>query len=404
MAMQAFDYIVLGAGVSGLTIAKRIKHHNSAASILILEKEKLLGAHGSGRNSGVMHSGIYYPENSLKAKVCLNGSRAMIDYCSEYKLPVNRLGKVIVPTTQADDKQIDMLYARANNNGANVYIIDRQQLKEIEPFARTASGRALFSPDTSVVDPKLILQQLYQDLIDQGVKIEFSSPCLAASPEKSEIRTKNTNYSYGHLINATGQFADQLAHIFIVGQEYVLLPFKGIYYRLSSDSGINLQRLVYPVPDLNVPFLGVHSVNTIDGDSYFGPTALPAFGREHYKGLEGINFQDALSISYRLCEQYVRNQQGFRQFSHDEAGRFKKSKFVKAAQNLIPAVKAEHLLSSNKVGIRAQLLNKKTHQLVMDFMVEHRKNSTHILNAISPAFTSAFSFSEYVINNINERN
>jgi len=151
-----------------------------------------------------------------------------------------------------------------------------------------------------------------------------------------------------------------------------------------------------------VPFLGVHSVNSIDGVSYFGPTAVPAMGREHYKGLKGINIKDTLSISLRLCEQYIRNNQGFRQFLHEEAGRFIKSRFVQAAQKLVPAVKAEHLLPSNKVGIRAQLLNTETHQLVMDFLVEKRKNSTHVLNAVSPAFTSSFSFADHVVQNIEE--
>ena len=399
---QSFDYIVLGAGISGLTIARRLKQNNPLASILILEKEASLGVHGSGRNSGVLHSGIYYPANSLKAKACLNGSRAMIKYCLERELPFNRLGKVIVPTNSDHDQQIDLLYARALSNGSKAHIIDEQELKDIEPFARTASGRAIFSPETAIVEPKLILKQLFQDLIEQGVQIEFQSACINADHEKSEIQTKDARYSYGHLINATGQFADQLAHIFDVGREYVLLPFKGIYYKLSEDSGINLQRLVYPVPDLNVPFLGVHSVNSIDGVSYFGPTAVPAMGREHYKGLKGINIKDALSISLRLCEQYIRNNQGFRQFLHEEAGRFIKSRFVQAAQKLVPAVKAEHLLPSNKVGIRAQLLNTETHQLVMDFLVEKRKNSTHVLNAVSPAFTSSFSFADHVIQNIEE--
>jgi len=400
---ERFDFIILGAGITGLAIARELKKKQPAASVLILEKETSLGKHGSGRNSGVMHSGIYYPENSLKARVCLNGSRAMVAYCEERGLPVNKLGKVIVPTRIENDPQIDLLYARAKHNGAHASIIDEQELKEIEPFARTATGRALFSPDTSVVDPKLILKQLHQDLIGQGVQIEFQSPCVQASPEKSEVQTKSSRYVYGHLINATGQFADQLAHIFDVGKEYVLLPFKGIYYKLAENSGIQLQRLVYPVPDLNVPFLGVHSVNSIDGVSYFGPTAVPAFGRENYKGLQGVNLKDAASISYHLCEQYIRNQEGFRQFSHEEAGRFIKAKFVQAAQKLVPAVKIEHLLASNKVGIRAQLLNKETHQLVMDFLVEHRKNSTHVLNAVSPAFTSSFSFSEHVVQNISER-
>ncbi len=392
-----FDFIVLGAGISGLAIATKIKQKHPEASILILEKEKSLGMHGSGRNSGVMHSGIYYPENSLKAKVCSSGSKAMVEYCLDRGLPVNRLGKVIVPTNEKDDGTIDLLYKRAKSNGVTVAILDAQELADVEPFARSASGRALFSPDTAIVNPKLILEQLYHDLVGQGVQFEFESPCISVVVGKSEIQTKNTRYTYGHLINATGQFADQLAHIFDVGRRYVLLPFRGSYYKLSEHSGIQLQRLVYPVPDLNVPFLGVHSVNSIGGISYFGPNAVPAFGREHYKGLKGASFKEGLSIGYYLLEQYIRDQQGFRRFSHNEAGRLMKSNFVQAVQKLVPSVKAEYLLPSNKVGIRAQLLDTETHQLVMDFLVERREKSTHVLNAVSPAFTSSFSFAEYVI-------
>jgi len=383
----AYDYIVLGAGITGLCIAREIKRRSPAASILILEKEPRLGAHGSGRNSGVMHSGIYYPEHSLKAKVCSEGAREMVAYCRERKLPVNPMGKVVVPTKQDDDQQVDVLYQRAIANGANARIIDEAELKELEPFARTASGRALFSPDTSVIDPMAVLQSLAGELEEQGVKLLLASPCLSARPASSSVTTPSGRFTYGYLVNATGQFSDHVARHFSVGSDYTLLPFKGMYFKVAKEAGVHFNRLIYPVPDLNMPFLGIHSVTTIDGDMYFGPTAIPAFGREHYQGLKGIELGEAAVISYYLMLQYVKDNQGFRRFAHDEAGRFMKKRFAESAQKLVPAIKAEHLLPSNKVGIRAQLLDKRNHQLVTDFVVEHHDNTTHILNAISPAFT-----------------
>ena len=191
--------------------------------------------------------------------------------------------------------------------------------------------------------------------------------------------------------------ADQVARMFDIGSKYALLPFKGIYYSLDEQSGIHLNGLVYPVPDLGVPFLGVHSVRTIQGKVYLGPTAVPAFGRENYRGLTGIRAGDAGRIAYQLAQQYINNNQGFRKFAHEEAGRFLKSRFTEAAQLLIPRLENRHLRPSQKVGIRAQLVDKERHELVMDFLVEKRANSTHILNAVSPAFTSAFAFARHVL-------
>ncbi len=400
---RSFDFLILGAGITGLCLAKEIKSHNIHASVLILEKEILLGAHGSGRNSGVLHSGIYYPKNSLKAKLCSQGAIAMESYCQQQQLPVNKIGKVIVPTSDFDDIQIDRLYQRGLVNGVNVSIIDRQQLKEIEPFTQTASNRALFLPDTAVVDPIAVLNHLCQELGSLGVKIIFNCPGEKIYPERNSIETRKGKFNYGYLINSTGQFSDKISHKFGVGKQYTQLPFKGRYYKLATISGIKFKRLVYPVPNLNVPFLGIHSVTTIHGDSYFGPSAFPAFGRENYKGLEGIELTEALNISFHLIEQYLRNEQGFREFSKEEAKRILKMNFFAAAKLLVPKLKEKHLLASDKVGIRAQLLDKKSHQLIMDFIVEHKGNTTHILNAISPAFTSAFTFSNYVYKQISQR-
>ncbi len=392
-----YDFIVLGAGVIGLAVARELKQREPDAAILVLEKESCPGKHASGRNSGVLHSGIYYPTKSLKAKACAAGSKAMAAYCQEHGLPLQRVGKVVVPTCAENDTQIDLLLRRGKANGARVSLLDETQLKEIEPAAHSATGRALHSPDTAIIDPLAILNHLVSALEQQGVIFSFSTGCTRFDGDNQQVFSDELCFEYRHLYNATGQYADRIAKQFGVGEQYTLIPFKGSYYSLSPASGININGLIYPVPDLNVPFLGVHSVRNIAGESYFGPSAMPAFGRENYHALEGINAADAAEISYRIVQQYWHNQQGFRQLLHEEAGRLMKPRFVAAAKVLVPELEASMLRPSQKVGIRPQLLDIQTHKLVMDFMVLRKENTTHVMNAISPAFTSAFAFAPLVV-------
>ncbi len=397
--MKNYDLIIIGAGITGLSVAREKILGSPDCKILILEKEKIIGLHGSGRNSGVLHSGIYYPTDTLKAKFCTEGSALMSDYCKENNLPILECGKVILPTKIEDESQIDLLYERGINNGATVKIISQEELSEIEPEAKTVTNRALYSPNTSVVDPHAILNQVKFDLEKSGVTILFNERVISANPDASTVETnKKNSFKYGHLINCTGQYSDVVSKVFNVGRQYTLLPFKGFYYGLSKTSNIKLNGLVYPVPDLNMPFLGIHSVKLVNGSVYFGPTAIPAFGREHYEGFEGVNVKDASSITYHLLRQYISNKKGFRTYTHQEASRFLKSEFLKSMQNLIPNLSSNDLVTSQKVGIRAQLLDKDRNELVMDFLVEKMDNTTHVLNAVSPAFTSAFSFAKYILN------
>lgn len=398
MTNYHYDFVVIGAGITGLAITKTLVNRYPNAKIGVFEKEPTSGVHGSGRNSGVLHSGIYYPENSLKAKFCAEGSKQLAAFCEANELPVCRMGKVIVPTRPEQDNQVDLLYSRGRHNGAAVNIIDSLQLKEIEPEAHTATGRALHSPETAVVEPHLVLQKLHELLSKSGVIFHYNSGLKKALPEQSHFLTQaGDQVNYQYLFNATGQHADRIAHLFGTAMEYTLLPFKGMYFSLSPQSEIKLNGLVYPVPDLNVPFLGVHSVKKISGEIYFGPTAIPALGRENYVGLEGIEPSEAINIACNLTIQYWKNHQGFRNYAHEEAGRFMKVRFAKAARALIPRLQTQHLLPSSKVGIRAQLVNTQTRQLEMDFLMHSFNNTIHILNAISPAFTSSFSFAEYVV-------
>lgn len=394
------DIVIIGAGIVGLSIARELKHRFPDQKITIFEKEPALGKHGSGRNSGVLHSGIYYKEGSLKARVCAEGGRELAAFCDEYGLPIARVGKVILPIRGGDDQQLSILERRAKSNGAYVELVDATRLREIEPSAYSFTGQALYSPNTAVIDPQAVLDCIASQLRAQGVEILLDRKVEAIDPKQRTLTTNGTVYNWGYLFNSAGLFADVVAKSFGIGKHYTILPFKGIYYRLSPASGIKVNGLIYPVPDLRVPFLGVHFTKKIDGEVYLGPTAIPAFGRENYSWLGGLNASDTTNILYHTALQYMYNKQGFRTLVHEEGTRFFKRYFAEAAQALVPEIRPQHLLQSDKVGIRAQLLDIRKKELVMDFVVEHEEHSTHILNAVSPAFTSAFSFARVVLDQI----
>ncbi|MEB3286048.1 MAG: L-2-hydroxyglutarate oxidase [Vampirovibrionales bacterium] len=394
------DFAIVGAGIVGLTIAREIRNRYPDCSIVVFDKEAALASHGSGRNSGVLHSGIYYPEGSLKAKVCAEGARLLRQYCIERHLPLREVGKIILPVNATDYSQLDLLLNRARHNGVEAKRVDADQLRTLEPDAHTLTGSAIFIPNTAVFDPINILQAIASELQQQKVDILTRTPVISINPVQKSLQTPLGSYHYGYLINAAGLHADRLAKPFGVGENYRILPFKGLYYRLSPNSKCDIRHHVYPVPDLRVPFLGVHFTLSHSGTVYVGPTAIPAFGREHYQGLSGLDMVESPSILYRIFQQYLNNQQGFRHFTHQEAFRFLKPNFVKAAQALVPGVTSEDLVASPKVGIRAQLLDTKTLSLVHDFVLEKGEHSLHVLNAVSPAYTSAMSFARLVAEHI----
>jgi len=402
--IETADFVVVGAGIVGLALARELRTRHPDCTIVVVEKESEVGLHASGRNSGVLHSGIYYGEGSLKARVCAEGAREMASYCEEHGLPIDRVGKVILPVRADDDSQLDVLFARALRNGASVEMIDERQLAELEPDARTLTGRALLSPRTAVVDARSVLRHLATHLSDQGVRFMLGRGVSEIDPAHAAVRFDNGSLAFGHLYNTAGLYADRIAQRFGVGDAYSILPFKGIYYRLSPSSGLRIRRLIYPVPDLRYPFLGVHFTTAVDGTIYLGPTAIPAFGRENYRGVSGLSARESATIGWRLAQQYLRNRQGFRGFAHAEGRRILKRYFVEAARVLVPAVRSEDLLRSGKVGIRAQLLDRRSGELVMDFVVEQGPRSTHVLNAVSPGFTSAFSFARVILDHTGARN
>lgn len=395
---EVSDYLIAGAGIVGLSIARELKMRDPHARVTVLEKEQSPGRHSSGRNSGVLHSGIYYPPDSLKARVCVQGAREMAEYCVERGLPLDRRGKVLLPVRAEDASQLDLLETRAKANGVHAERIGPQQLKELEPEAHSATGEALWLPGTSVGDARSVMTAIANEATQAGIEIRCGSNMHEVDSVARNIRlTDGTRLAYGHFINAAGLHADSVAHRFGVGARYALLPFKGLYWKLDPRSNLDIRHLIYPVPDLRVPFLGIHTTTTTDGTIYLGPTAVPAFGRENYCGLQGVNIPDAVRIAWTLAKQTIADRDGFRRLAWQEGRRYFKHWFAEAAHAILPKLRPEHLLPSDKVGIRAQMYDRLSGRLVNDFLVERGASSTHILNAISPAWTSAFPLARLIV-------
>lgn len=396
MTSKTCDYLIVGAGIVGLTVARELKKRYPIARIVILEKEAEVGKHASGRNSGVMHSGVYYGSTTLKAKVCAAGAARMRDFAAEHGIACNHSGKVIIATSEYDLPTLDRLLGNARDNGVRVELLDEAGIREIEPYASPYRA-GLYCPDTAVIDSKAVVNKLRELLEDSGVKFEFNAALLDVQPSQKWIKTPQGGYSYGFLYNCAGASADLIAKKFGMGQDYSLVPFKGIYYKLRPERKHWVRSNIYPVPDINLPFLGVHLTRVINGDVYIGPTAIPAFGRENYGILEGLELGESLKIGAELMSMYLENKQNFRLLVHTEIQKYLKPLFVASARKLMNELSADDLVSCDKIGIRPQLVNIKSRSLEMDYIVEKTPDMLHVLNAISPAFTSSMAFSEWIV-------
>jgi len=392
--VASIDSLIIGGGIVGLTLARELIQQGRDR-ILIIEKESQLGMHASGRNSGVLHAGIYYPPETLKAQLCLKGNLMLQDYCREKNLPMAHVGKVIVARTDNEIPMVETLYHRALQNGAKVDLIDETQLATIEPHARTCQ-KALYSHYTTIVDNKAILASLQDDLQKSGkVKIEFETAFIKTI-NANTIETTKGLIQFNTLINAAGAFADKVAHAFDAGKSYYLIPFKGIYKKLIKEKSHLVNGNIYPVPDLRNPFLGVHFTRNLQGDVYIGPTAIPALGRENYGILQGID-SEACKILLNQAILFCTNSK-FRSVALQEPKKYFSSYFYQDAKKLVKELQPDWIIPTQKVGIRPQLIDIHKKELMMDFLIEKKDNTLHILNAISPAFTSSMAFAHYVVN------
>lgn len=392
---SSVDTLIIGGGIVGLTLARELLEQGHE-NILIIEKESGLGMHASGRNSGVLHAGIYYPPDTLKAQLCLKGNLLLQDYCREKNLPLAQVGKVIVARTDSEIPMVETLYQRALQNGAKVDLIDEVQLATIEPHARTCQ-KALYSHYTAIVDNKSILAALSADLEQSGkAAIQFETAFIKTIDDYT-IETTKGPIRFKTLINAAGAFADKVAHAFDVGKSYYLIPFKGIYKKLIKEKSHLVNGNIYPVPDLRNPFLGVHFTRNLHGDVYIGPTAIPAFGRENYGILQGIH-REGIKILLNQVMMFCKNPK-FRSVALEEPKKYFSSYFFRDAKKLVKELHPDWIIPTHKVGIRPQLIDLHKKELMMDFLIEKKHHTLHILNAISPAFTSSMAFAKYVVNN-----
>ncbi len=393
--MRSYDFLIIGSGIVGLTVAFELKQRNPNLSITIIDKESCAGLHASGRNSGVLHSGVYYSSDSLKAKVCSLGAKKMTEFAKEYDINFSRSGKTIVATKEDDVRILEKLLNNAKENNIRASIIDDKDLHQIEPFAAHSYG-AIYSPDTAVIDSLAVVNTLVKLLIEMGVTFHWDTELLKLTGN-GEVLTSDGYFSYGYLFNCSGAYADLIAKQFDLAHDYALVPFKGIYWKLRPQAEHLVKANIYPVPDIKLPFLGVHLTKVISGDVYVGPTAIPALGRENYGLFSGIKVRESLNVARQLFAMYLNDNNNFRELSHVELGKYRKSNFLKAGQQLVPSLKYDDLIPTKKAGIRPQLINLKKKKLEMDFILEHSARSTHVLNAISPAFTSAFAFAAIIV-------
>jgi L-2-hydroxyglutarate oxidase LhgO len=387
------DVLIVGAGIMGLTIARELVR-NGWQNIVIIEKETETGKHASGRNSGVLHAGIYYAPDSLKAKSCLNGNFLMKAYCREKQLPLLETGKVIVARSADELPVLETLFARAVANGAKVDMLNEKELAAIEPNARTVR-QAIFSHYTAVVDPRKILNSLQDDLVISG-NVKFLFNCAFETAIGSHtVQTQCGRIRFKRFINAAGAHCDRVSKAFGIGTRYRLIPFKGIYRKLKKDSAWRIRGSIYPVPDIRNPFLGVHFTRNIHGDVYLGPTAIPAFGRENYGIFAGLD-KEAIDILLSDAHLFRTNSQ-FRTVALTEPRKYFSPWFFQDAAALVKTLEPSDVEPAAKVGIRAQLVDWHTGELVQDFQVIQDGDCLHLLNPISPAFTSSMDLAQKIV-------
>jgi L-2-hydroxyglutarate oxidase LhgO len=390
------DYLIIGAGIIGLAIARQLKQREPAAQITIVEKESDVAYHGSGRNSGVLHAGFYYTADSLKAKFTREGNALMRDYCYKNNLRINECKKVVIAQNEEELQSLFELEKRGKINGVDVKLITEQELSAIEPNAKTYKY-ALYSPTTATVNPVEVNQCIKQELKTKGVDVLFNEPYIKRVDNNKILTTRHTVCA-GKIINAAGLYADKIARDFGYSEDYTIIPFKGIYLKYkASDKPININ--IYPVPNLKNPFLGVHYTITVDNIIKIGPTSIPAFWRENYNGWTNFRMAEMLNILIWEAQLFIRNSFGFRNLAIEEIKKYKRKYFTGLAAGMVQAIDEKGFKEWSKPGIRAQLLNIHTKKLVMDFVVEGDAYSTHILNAVSPAFTGSMPFAEWVVNN-----
>jgi L-2-hydroxyglutarate oxidase len=392
--------LIIGAGIVGLSVGIALLQARPSLKILVIDKEAGPGQHASGRNSGVLHAGFYYSPDSLKAKFCREGNAELRKLCIENEIPVLECGKVVVARNAEEDARLDLLHSRGITNGVELELHDATNLEKHEPLAKT-HGRYLWSPKTAISDPKAVTTAMVKRFESLGGRISYSSK-VQISQSSGEVSVKGFEAKY--VINSAGAQSDRLARGLGMAKEYAMVPFMGIYRSVEAKK-LPLKRLVYPVPHPINPFLGVHFTLTLDGKVKIGPTAIPILGREQYSWAKGWSLPDIGQALIAATALIRGRAHSLGEILKSELPKLRESSLVRASAILVPNASQIEAWEKRPPGIRSQLVNIETGILEQDFIVKNFQNSCHILNAVSPGWTSAIPFgrwvaNEYVLNQI----
>lgn len=388
-----YDVTIIGGGIVGLATALQLKVSNPFLNILLLEKESELARHQTGNNSGVIHSGLYYKPGSLKARNCIHGYNLLIDFCRQHEIPFELCGKIVVATEEKELPLLENLYVRGEQNGLkNLKRLSKDELKEYEPHVNGLRG--IFVPQTGIVDYRLVAQK-YGELIQQkGGTLNLNEKVLDIqhAPDSTVVITQKASYSTRLVINCAGLYSDKVARMTVPALNVKIIPFRGEYYKLRREKEYLVKNLIYPVPDPNFPFLGVHFTRMAKGGVEAGPNAVLAFKREGYKKTD-INLSElGESLAWpgfqKVAAKYWRT--GFGEMYRS----FSKAAFTKALQKLIPEIQESDLVEGG-AGVRAQACDRQG-GLVDDFLILEEKHVINVCNAPSPAATSSLAIGESV--------
>ena len=391
-----YDFVIIGGGIVGLSTAMALGQYYPDAQILLLEKENRFAPHQTGNNSGVIHSGIYYKPGSLRAKLCREGCQSMVEFCQKYNIEHDVCGKVIVATEPEELPLLENLYQRGLENGLEIQKITAEQVKEVEPYVQCLAGIKVNS--TGIVNYTQVAQK-YADLItQQGGILQLSTKVenIKNTSEGTVVETNKGDFQAKFLINCAGLYSDRMTRLGGVKPEAKIIPFRGEYYELIPEKRHLVKTLIYPVPNPNFPFLGVHFTRMIDGSVHAGPNAVLSLKREGYKKTDFDLADTVDTLTYpgfwKLATKHAKD--GIEEIIRS----FSKAAFVQSLQRLIPEVQSEDLIPTH-AGVRAQAL-KNDGKLVDDFLIVEGRNAMHVCNAPSPAATASLEIGKAIVEKV----
>jgi (S)-2-hydroxyglutarate dehydrogenase len=388
------NVVIIGGGIVGLAVAHRLVQDRPGASVTVVEKEPAVGVHQTGHNSGVIHAGVYYRPGSLKARMCRAGSASMVRFCTEYGIPVQVCGKLIVATGADEVPRLHALHERALANELPVRLLDPAQARGYEP--QLSCVAAMHVASTGIVDFGEVCRTLAKLLDDAGVRMRMGERVVAL--RDGVVVTTGGEIPADTVVNCAGLHADRIARLAGVDVPARIVPFRGEYFELRPDRRDLVKGLIYPVPDPRFPFLGVHLTRMIDGSVHAGPNAVLALAREGYRWSR-VNVRDVVDAAtypglWRLARRHLR-------YGLAEMGRsLSRRRFAASVARLVPEITADDLVPA-EAGVRAQAIMPNG-DLVDDFLIVHHGRQVHVLNAPSPAATSSFEIASHIVSRLPE--